>query len=157
MSIESIVVDILNGLNPRCTNSSFSGIAKIHSRPRVEAGLCGREPFDNETSLKYLDVARKMKSLSESVMLPLDWTEVEQIRAALDAVDNKTLHISTHRILPVAAPEPQYNIFLTDQARYFVRRGKNSIGKVVVDGSFQSSGAVSHEGMRRQVSRGSSG
>lgn len=142
MGIESIIVDTLNGLNPRCTNSSFAGIAKIHSRPRVEAGLSGREPFENETALQYLAVARKMKSLSDSVGLPLDWSEVEQIRSALDAIDNKTLHVSVHQEQPRVAAEPQYNVFLTDKRFYFAKRGRDVLGNLQIVGGYQGSGAA---------------
>jgi hypothetical protein len=147
----STIIDILNGLNPRCPTSSFAAIARIHSRPRVEAGLSGREPFDGPTSLKYLAVARKLKNLSESVRipldgmsesirLPLDWSQVDVIRAVLDAVDGGTLTISVHKSEPIAPPEPLFLVYLN--GTYFVRRSAlRPGGQSQVQTTLQTTGA----------------
>jgi hypothetical protein len=146
MGVENITIDILNGLSPRCTITSFAAIARIHSRPRVEAGLSGREPFDGETSLKYLAVARKLKNLSDSlksgpIEIPIDWSECEKIRAALADIDNGTLHISFNKEEPIAPPSQQYHVFMSNENFYFVSRRPDYYGRPKISGNFQSTGA----------------
>lgn len=132
MNTEGIIVGILNGLNPRCANSNFAAIARIHSRPRVEAGLSGREPFDSPTALAYLAVARKMMNLSDTVGLPLDWSECDKIRAALDSIDDGSLRISIYKGDAVVHEKVEAWVVQFKSGSFFLRARQNYADKLEI-------------------------
>jgi hypothetical protein len=140
MSLESVINDILQNLRPKCAVSNFASIAKILSQPRVASALSGKEPFKNEDALAHLAVARRMKSLSDlTAPLPIDWSQVDDIRIVLAGLADKTLHISINQEVPVALPEQQFYVYLTDERSYFISRKSNLIsGKPEISTGYQS-------------------
>ena len=138
MSLESVINNILQSLQPKCAVSNFASIAKILSQPRVASALSGKEPFKNEDALAHLAVARKMKELSDlAAPLPLDWSQVDAIRNILGGVSDKTLHISVCQEQPVAPPEQQFYVFMPNEGFYFARRTLDFNKKTKITGSYQ--------------------
>ena len=143
MTTESQINDYLKSLRTTCAVTNFALIVNIASPARVATALTNQRPFDSEDGLLYLNVARRLKALDDLVApLPLDYSETEAIKSILASLSDKTLSISVHQEQPVVAAEPQYYVFLPGQRFYFVSRSPNCIGKIMINGDYQSRGAV---------------
>ena len=143
MSLESLIMDGLNNLTPRCAVSNFSALCGIASPARVSSALAGQRPFDAEDGPLYANVLRRMKTLADSVApVPVDWSETAVIKTILADISAGTLHISIYQEQPIAAPEAQYNVFLDNQNFYFMRRGEDALGKIKIQGEYQPGRAV---------------
>jgi hypothetical protein len=136
------VVDVADAelSNLNTTRLTLSGLTGITNGTLCAILNGAVSPSFEQRQLIYDWIVKLREFVKVCRPIPVDTKKVSVLRDLILAFEAGILHISVHKEEPIAAPEPQFHVFMGNQ--YFVCRSANPLGKIVISGSFQSSGAA---------------
>jgi hypothetical protein len=97
LSAEAQIDNGIRELN--CAAQSFAAISGIMSNSRLANGLSGKKNFEHHDAERLLLVLAEMRELQDFHQVPIDWSDTETVRTALDEHrEKKKVFAEVHRV-----------------------------------------------------------